>query len=46
MSTAFGRFKASAFLVILAGYLFGNYPFMQLRIPPADSRVQMLAARP
>jgi hypothetical protein len=35
MSTAFGRFKASAFLVILAGYLVGNYPFMQLRIPPA-----------
>jgi hypothetical protein len=34
MSTAFERFKASAFLVILAGYLVGNYGFMQLRIPP------------
>jgi len=34
MSRAFDRFKASAFLVILAGYLVFNYPFMQLRIPP------------
>jgi hypothetical protein len=34
MSGAFDRFKASAFLVILAGYLVFNYPFMQLRIPP------------
>jgi hypothetical protein len=30
----FDRFKASAFLVILAGYLLFNYQFMQLRIPP------------
>src|SRR5712664_1983314 len=34
MSRAFDRFKASAFLVVLAGYLVFNYPFMQLRIPP------------
>jgi hypothetical protein len=34
MSGAFDRFKASAFLVVLAGYLVFNYPFMQLRIPP------------
>jgi hypothetical protein len=34
MSKALERFKASAFLVILAGYLLFNYPFMQLRIPP------------
>ncbi len=34
MSGAFDRFKAWAFLVILAGYLLFNYPFMQLRIPP------------
>jgi hypothetical protein len=34
MSRAFDRFKASAFLVIVAGYLVFNYPFMQLRIPP------------
>jgi hypothetical protein len=30
----FDRFKASAFLAILAGYLLFNYQFMQLRIPP------------
>jgi hypothetical protein len=30
----FDRFRASAFLVVLAGYLLFNYPFMQLRIPP------------
>jgi hypothetical protein len=34
MSRAFDRFRASAFLVVLAGYLVFNYPFMQLRIPP------------
>ncbi len=34
MSGAFDRLKASAFLVILAGYLIFTYPFMQLRIPP------------
>jgi O-Antigen ligase len=34
MSRAFDRFKASAFLVVFAGYLLFNYPFMQLRIPP------------
>lgn len=32
--TLLARFKATAFLVVLAGYLLFNYPFMQLRIPP------------
>jgi hypothetical protein len=35
MSKALDRFRASAFLVLLAGYLIFDYPFMQLRIPPA-----------
>jgi hypothetical protein len=34
MSSAFDRFKALAFLVVLAGYVVFNYQFMQLRIPP------------
>jgi hypothetical protein len=34
MSGAFDRFKVTAFLVVLAGYLIFTYPFMQLRIPP------------
>jgi hypothetical protein len=34
MNTMFSRFNASAFLVVLAGCLLFNYPFMQLRIPP------------
>jgi hypothetical protein len=34
MSEAIDRFRAWAFLVILAGYLLFNYSFMQLRIPP------------
>jgi hypothetical protein len=29
------RFKATAFLAILACYILFNYPFMQFRIPPA-----------
>ena len=29
MSRAFDRFKASAFLVLVGGYLIFNYPFMQ-----------------
>jgi hypothetical protein len=31
---ALARFKATAFLVVLSGYLLFNYAFMQLRIPP------------
>ena len=34
MSEALDRFRVSAFLVVLAGYLIFTYPFMQLRIPP------------
>jgi hypothetical protein len=34
MSGSFDRFKVTAFLVVLAGYLIFTYPFMQLRIPP------------
>src|SRR5262249_53966806 len=30
----FDRFRATAFLLVLAGYILFNYPFMQLRIPP------------
>jgi hypothetical protein len=41
MSATFDKFKASAFLLILAGYLVLNYPFMQLRIPPVGFGIPM-----
>jgi hypothetical protein len=41
MSRAFDGFRASAFLVVLAGYLIFNYPFMQLRIPPTGFGVPL-----
>jgi hypothetical protein len=34
MTRTIARFRATAFLVVLAGYLLFNYAFMQLRIPP------------
>jgi hypothetical protein len=37
----FDRFKATALLVLLAGYLIFNYAFMQLRIPPASFGVPL-----
>ncbi|MEA2918652.1 MAG: hypothetical protein QOJ15_10733 [Bradyrhizobium sp.] len=35
MTRAFGAKKAAALLALIAGYLILNYPFMQLRVPPA-----------
>jgi hypothetical protein len=41
MRRAFDGFRAWAFLVVLAGYLIFNYPFMQLRIPPTGFGVPL-----